>query len=260
MDIKETVKQKYGQIAVLNNTAECGCGCGCGDGTVGILMNDDYSAQQGYVPDADLSLGCGLPTQYLDVKEGATALDLGCGAGNDTFILSSIVGKSGRAIGLDMTPQMIEKAIENKRKTGIQNVEFVLGDIEKMPLENDTIDAVTSNCVINLVPDKRRAYSEIFRVLKSGGNFCFSDVVLEGELPKKFSDVVELYVGCVAGALQKDEYIEIIKNAGFERFEIVKEKRIETSRETLIKFISEEDLEEFSNFKILSITFKAYKP
>lgn len=258
MDIKETVKRKYGEIAVLNNST--GCGCGCGDGTTGIMMNDDYSSQKGYVQEADLSLGCGLPTQYLDIKEGATALDLGAGAGNDTFILSAIVGKSGRAIGLDMTPEMIEKANANKRKTGIENVEFILGDIENMPIENDTIDAVTSNCVINLVPDKARAYSEIYRVLKTGGSFCFSDVVLEGELPEKFSNVVELYVGCVSGAMQKEAYLDIIKNAGFERLEIVKERKIDIARETLEKYISPEDVGEFEKTKILSITFKAFKP
>src|SRR5690606_33346771 len=217
-DLKEMVKEKYTQIAVqskeANESSCCGAGGSCGSVDY-TIFSDDYSSLKGYNKDADLGLGCGLPTAFALIKEGDTVVDLGSGAGNDCFVAREIAGETGEVIGIDMTEVMIEKAKANAKKLGFTNVHFRLGDIEDMPLASNRADVVVSNCVMNLVPDKEKAFRETFRILKPGGHFSISDVVLEGELPQELSKEAEMYAGCVSGALQKSEYLEIIEKAGF---------------------------------------------
>lgn len=265
-EIKSIVKEKYAQIA--NKDSAPGC-CGptscCGSpGTENIdytVFQDDYSGEKGYVPDADLGLGCGIPTQYADIKEGDVVIDLGSGAGNDVFVARSFVGETGKVIGLDMTGEMIQKALHNNSKLGYSNVEFKLGDIEDMPIESNTADVVISNCVLNLVPDKQKAFSEIFRVLKPGAHFCVSDVVVAGQITEELRKSAELYAGCVSGALQQEEYLKIIGETGFKNVEVKKSKRIELPESILREFLSEKGIKEYKqNLKgIFSITVVGYK-
>ena len=262
--LKEMVKEKYGQIAEqsksLNEGSCCGATGGCGpvDYTV---MADDYSKLEGYAADADLGLGCGLPTEHALIKEGDTVVDLGSGAGNDCFVARSMTGGSGKVIGVDFTEKMVEKAIANASKLGYGNVEFRLGDIENLPLAGGIADVVVSNCVLNLVPDKKRAFAETFRVLKTGGHFSVSDIVLAGKLPLGLQKSAELYAGCVSGAIQKAEYLSIIKEAGFENILVQKEKRITLPDEILSSYLSASEMEEFKtgNTGIFSITVYAEK-
>ncbi len=256
-EIKETVKKAYTKVLTERNSGCCGTDC-CSSGD---NMADDYSKLKGYVAEADYGLGCGIPTEFANIKEGDTVLDLGSGAGNDVFIASKTVGEQGKVIGLDMTKAMIEKANENKRKLGFTNVEFRFGEIEDMPVENDSIDVVLSNCVLNLVPDKSKAFSEIHRVLKKNGHFTISDIVLSSELPDKIKKAAEMYAGCVAGALEKNDYLNTIKSTGFKEVKILKEKTIEISDESMLKFISEDELEEYKNKgnRIISITVNGIK-
>lgn len=258
-DLKQIVKEKYGSIA-SQSSAGCGCGCSCGDEDY-TIFSDKYDQLQGYAQDADLGLGCGLPTEYASIKPGDHVLDLGSGAGNDCFVARAMVGDSGHVTGLDFTQEMIEKAEMNNLKLGYKNIDFILGDIEQMPLQDDSYDVVISNCVINLVPDKSKAFAEINRVLKPGAHFCISDVVLSGQLTPKLQEAAELYAGCVSGALQKDEYLEIIKSSGFNGIEIRKEKKIEISDSMLLKYLTQVELDEFhkDNIGIFSITVVAKK-
>lgn len=262
-EIKEVVRKKYAEIAVSNTN--CGCSC-CGtDGGATFdytVMSDDYSKLEGYVPDADLGLGCGLPTEFAGIKEGDTVLDLGSGAGNDVFIARSVVGPTGKVIGIDFTDEMINQARINGDKTGYKNVEFRKGDIENMPIGACTIDVVVSNCVLNLVPDKNKAFSEMFRVIKSGGHFSVSDIVIEGVLPDSLKNAAAMYTGCVAGALQRDEYLNIIKDTGFVDISTPKVKQINIPDEIMLSVISPEELTNYKNsgVKILSVTVNAYKP
>ena len=243
-EMKNVVKQKYAEIAVKNTG--CGCGCGSKDNVVDYTsFQDDYSKYEGYVADADMGLGCGIPTEHAGIAEGNTVLDLGCGAGNDVFVAQAKVGKTGKVIGVDMTQEMIDKANLNKEKLGISNVEFKLGEIEQLPIEQEVIDVVLSNCVLNLVPDKQAAFSEIFRVLKSGAHFCISDIVLVGDLPKGLKESAEMYAGCVSGALQKEDYLGIIEQTGFNNIEIKKSKAIELPVEILGKYLNNEEIVEF---------------
>jgi len=258
--IKEIVKEKYGEIA--KESSDCGCGCCCGSQTLEInMIGDSYDKIRGYVPDADLGLGCGVPTEYAGIRDGDTVLDLGSGAGNDVFIARSITGESGEVIGVDMTEAMIKKANENKEKLGYKNVEFRLGEIENLPIESETVDVVLSNCVLNLVPDKERAFSEIFRVLKPGAHLCISDVVIQGEMPEGLQKSAEMYTGCIAGALQQEQYINLIKERGFKNAEIVQTKEILLSRALLLKHMSPEEAKAGLNynFGIYSITVKGKK-
>ncbi|MBT8378289.1 MAG: arsenite methyltransferase [Ignavibacteria bacterium] len=259
-EIKKVVKEKYGEIAAKQQK---GCGC-CGDTNKIIdysIFQDDYTKLEGYVADADLGLGCGIPTEFAGINNGDTVVDLGSGAGNDAFVARSFVGEKGKVIGLDFTQEMIDKANTNKAKVGFKNVEFKLGEIENMPLGNDAVDVVISNCVLNLVPDKGKAFKEIHRVLKSGAHFCVSDIVLKGELPAGLKKSAEMYAGCVAGALQQDDYLDAISNAGFENVEIKKTKVIELPDDVLKEFLSESDMENFKtkNVGIFSITVVGYK-
>lgn len=263
--LKQLVKEKYGQIAEQSkaeNESSC-CGATCGCATVDYtLMADDYSQLNGYVADADLGLGCGLPTEFAQIKEGDTVVDLGSGAGNDAFVARSIVGEKGKVIGIDFTDKMIERARANAKKLNFRNVEFRQGDIENMPLAGNSADVVVSNCVLNLVPDKKQAFAETFRVLKKGGHFSVSDIVLVGDLPEGLQKSAEMYAGCVSGAIQKMEYLSIIKEAGFNKIDIQKEKRITLPDEILKEYLSPKEMEDFKigNTGIFSITVYAEKP
>ncbi len=263
-NIKKIVKDKYAGIAKQkNNSQKCrGLTSCCDSSNVDYSMfNDDYSNLRGYNADADLGLGCGIPTEYAQIKKGDTVLDLGSGAGNDVFVTRQIVGEKGKVIGLDMTEEMIDKAIINNRKLGYKNVEFILGDIEEMPVENQSIDVVVSNCVLNLVPNKMKAFSEIFRVLKSDGHFCISDIVIRGKLTDELRKSAELYAGCVSGALEEDDYLKIIKNSGFNKIETQKRKRVEIPETILNEYLSNEGIEDFKKdiIGIFSITVVGYK-
>lgn len=261
-ELKQIVKEKYGQIAKANNVSGCSCGCGATENAVDFsIMKDDYSNVQGYVKEADLNLGCGLPTEYAGIKVGDTVVDLGSGAGNDVFIASSIVGETGKVIGIDMTEEMLEKASRNNQKLGYKNVEFKLGEIENMPLENQFADVVVSNCVLNLVPNKEKSFAEIYRILKPGTHFCVSDIVIKGKMTPELQKSAELYAGCVSGAIEEKEYLQIINNAGFTNVEIKKSKKIELPEEVLKLYLSAEGLKEYyENLKgIVSITVVGYK-
>jgi SAM-dependent methyltransferase len=259
-EIKESVKEKYGEIAVKSQ----GCGCGCDENAkiVGYtVLQDEYDNQKGYVPEADLKLGCGMPTEYAGIKEGDTVIDLGSGAGNDIFVARALVGENGKAIGIDFTPEMIAKAEKNKSKLGYTNVEFKLGEIEAIPLNENIADVVVSNCVLNLVPNKVKAFSEMNRIIKKGGHFCVSDIVIKGQLPTELQKSAEMYAGCVAGAIQQDEYINLIKAAGFVNVEIKKTKVTVLPDEVLAPYLTVEKIKEFrsSPFGIFSITVVGYK-
>jgi len=257
--MKHIVKEKYGEIAKKSASGQSAC---CGSGQKVVVMTEDYSTLAGYEADADLGLGCGIPTDVANIARGETVLDLGCGAGNDVFVARSIVGEQGKVIGVDMTPAMIERAESNRKKLGFANVEFRLGDIENLPVESNSIDVVVSNCVLNLVPDKSEAFAEIFRVLKPGGRLAISDIVTRGELPKKVRTAAELYVGCIAGAMPKDQYMKVIEDLGFADSFVQKEHTINLPDELLLQYISKEEISEFraSKSEVLSITVSAKKP
>lgn len=262
-DLKFVVRKKYGNIASQSNILSQSSCCGkkaCGD-TDYSVFNDDYSKMKGYNPDADLNLGCGIPTEFAGILAGDSVLDLGSGAGNDCFVARSIVGETGKVTGLDFTEEMMEKANRNLEKAGFKNVEFIQGDIENMPLPNNSFDVVISNCVLNLVPDKEKAFSEIHRVLKTAGHFCISDVVLRGNLPTSLQKDAEMYAGCVSGALQKKDYLAIIQNQGFSEIKIHKEKKIVIPDTVLTNYLSEKELVDFkkSRIGIYSITVTANK-
>lgn len=264
-DIKTVVRGKYGQIAVQSDeSASVGCCCGpssscCGPGYT--VFSESYGTLDGYNAEADLGLGCGIPTDYAGIKNGDSVLDLGSGAGNDCFVARALVGDEGRVTGLDFTEKMIEKARNNASKLGFENVEFVYGDIEEMPLESGAFDVVISNCVLNLVPDKRKAFSEIFRVLKPGGHFSVSDVVISGNLPDKLKEDAEMYAGCVSGAVQIEDYLDMIQDAGFKDVKIQKQRNIELPETLLGSYLSDNEIETFrkGNTGISSITVTAGK-
>lgn len=264
--IKEVVRQKYGAIAEQPEADGC-CGptsC-CGpeiDANVPIVMAQDYQQLSGYVADADLGLGCGLPTQFAQIKPGDTVVDLGSGAGNDCFVARAETGETGRVIGLDMTPAMIDRARKNTKALGYANVEFVYGDIEDMPLPENLADVVVSNCVMNLVPDKQKAFAETFRILKPGGHFSISDIVLKGELPGSLQRDAEMYVGCVSGAVQKNAYLQLVQDAGFTNIQVQKEREITLPDSVLQNYLSADEITDYrqQDKGIYSVTVFAQKP
>ncbi|HSW67440.1 MAG TPA: arsenite methyltransferase [Bacteroidales bacterium] len=262
--IKELVKQKYSKIALQDKEANQSSCCGSGGCSTEVynIMTDDYSILSGYNPDADLGLGCGLPTIFAKIRKGDTVIDLGSGAGNDCFIARNETGEDGRVIGVDFTPEMINKARSNALKLGFTNVEFRQGDIENMPVSANMADVIVSNCVLNLVPNKDKAFKEIFRVLKPGGHLSISDVVLIGNLPEALRDDADMYAGCVAGAIQKDEYLSLIKANGFINITLQKEKPITIPDDILKNYLSEEKLNSYKTGSsgIFSITVYAEKP
>lgn len=264
--IKELVKEKYTAIAeqslTQNATSCCGATSSCCRDEVYNIMSDDYTKLEGYNADADLGLGCGLPTEFAKIKAGDTVIDLGSGAGNDAFIARKIVGETGKVMGIDFTEAMISKARANAEKLGFNNVEFRLGDIDDMPVTGNYADVIVSNCVLNLVPNKHKVISEIFRVLKPGAHFSISDIVLEGALPSKWKEVAELYAGCVSGAIQKQVYLEMIEAAGFKNISLQKEKEIIIPDDILKNYLSDAEIADYKEgaTKITSITVYAEKP
>ncbi len=262
--IKKMVREKYSEIALQDKTTNASscCGSGCCSTELYNIMTDDYSTLEGYVQDADLGLGCGLPTQFAKIRKGDVVIDLGSGAGNDCFIARNETGEAGKVIGIDMTETMISLATKNAAQLNYQNVEFRLGEIEDLPVRDAAADVVISNCVLNLVPDKQKAFSEIYRVLKAGGHFSISDIVLEGELPAKIKQAAEMYAGCVAGAIQKQDYLKIINDLGFRNTTLQKEKVIIVPDDILSAYLTEEEitLNKESGTGIYSITVYAEKP
>ena len=263
-EIKEMVKQKYSEIALqdkeVNQSSCCGAG-GCSTEVYNI-MSDDYTNMKGYNAEADLGLGCGLPTEFAKIKKGNTVIDLGSGAGNDCFVARNETGQDGKVIGIDFTPAMIEKANANAEKLGFKNVEFRQGDIENMPVSSNVADVIISNCVLNLVPNKNGVFKEIYRVLKPGGHFSISDVVLVGNLPDVLLKDAEMYAGCVSGASQKEEYLKLINENGFSNIVIQKEKPVVIPDDILSNYLNEVELQNFKagDTGIFSITVYAEKP
>ncbi len=262
--LKELVKEKYGEIAEQSrsqNASSC-CGSGCCSDEVYNLMADDYTKLEGYAADADLGLGCGLPTEFAKIKQGDTVIDLGSGAGNDCFVARAVTGEKGKVIGIDFTEKMIEKARTNAEKLNYHNVEFRFGDIEHMPVSSGVADVVVSNCVLNLVPNKFNVLKEVYRVLKPGGHFSISDIVLEGELPAKLKEAAEMYAGCISGAIQKEVYLELINATGFTNVVVQKEKNILLPDDILLNYFSQQEIDLFRNSSsgICSITVYAEKP
>jgi SAM-dependent methyltransferase len=263
-DLKEIVRQKYSEIALQDKATNASSCCGAGGCSTEVynIMSDDYTTLEGYNADADLGLGCGLPTQFAKIRPGDTVIDLGSGAGNDCFVARAETGVNGKVIGIDFTTAMIEKARANADKLGFNNVEFRQGDIEKMPVTSNMADVIVSNCVLNLVPNKDGVFKEIYRVLKPGGHFSISDVVLVGALPDALRKDAEMYAGCVAGAIQKDVYMELINHNGFQNITIQKEKPIVIPDDILVNYLNEKEMQDFKkgDTGIFSVTVFAQKP
>lgn len=259
-EIKEMVKQKYSKIALQDQETNASSCCGSGGCSTEVynIMSDEYDHLEGYSADADLKLGCGLPTEFAKIKVGDTVVDLGSGAGNDCFIARHETGDSGKVIGIDFTEAMVEKARANADKLGYNNVEFRLGDIENIPITADVADVVVSNCVMNLVPDKPKAFKEVHRILKTGGHFSISDIVLTGDLPEKIKNAAEMYAGCVASAIQKEEYLQIIKNAGFKNIAIQTEKPIIIPDDILKNYLNEEEIKVYKSNKNIIFSISVY--
>ena len=262
-EIKEMVKQKYAEIALQNQETNASSCCGSGGCSTEVynIMTDDYDHLEGYNPDADLKLGCGLPTEFAKIKKGDYVVDLGSGAGNDCFVARAEAGESGKVVGIDFTPEMIEKARNNADKLGFNNVEFRLGDIENIPLMSNVADVVVSNCVMNLVPNKTKAFAEVQRILKPTGHFSISDIVLVGDLPEKIKNAAEMYAGCVASAIQMEEYLKIIENSGFKNITLQKKKPIIVPDDILKNYLTDEEIQQYkdSSTRIYSITVYAEK-
>lgn len=248
-EVKEYVKKSYGEIAL--NAGSCGssCGCGCGPSSTDTALQIGYSKTElGDIPEAaNMGLGCGNPTGLASLKEGETVLDLGSGGGIDAFLAAKKVGETGNVIGVDMTKEMIQKAKDNAQKFGYKNVEFRLGEIENLPVEDNSIDVIISNCVINLAPDKEKVFGEAYRVLKPNGRILISDIVTEGDLPEEIQKSISAWAGCVAGAQEKNQYLDTIRNAGFNKVNIVSEKSMALDISTELKG------------KITSVQVEAYK-
>jgi SAM-dependent methyltransferase len=263
--LKELVRDTYTTVAdqsrEVNAASCCGSGC-CSPLDDAAIMADDYSNLAGYVPDADLGLGCGLPTQFAQIKPGDTVVDLGSGAGNDCFVARHETGPTGKVIGIDFTPAMIHRARRNADTLGFNNVEFREGDIEQMPVADNIADVVVSNCVLNLVPNKARVLAEIARILKPGGHFSISDIVLQGDLPAGLRQAAELYAGCVSGAIQHEEYLRLIQEAGFVQITIQKSKPINLPDSLLANYLSEAEIARYrqGGVGIVSVTVYAEKP
>ena len=262
-EIKEMVKQKYAEIALQNQDTNASSCCGSGGCSTEVynIMTDDYDHLEGYNPDADLKLGCGLPTEFAKIKKGDYVVDLGSGAGNDCFVARSETSETGKVVGIDFTPEMIEKARNNADKLGFNNVEFRLGDIENIPLMSNVADVVVSNCVMNLVPNKPKAFAEVQRILKPTGHFSISDIVLVGDLPEKIKNAAEMYAGCVASAIQMEDYLKIIENSGFKNITLQKKKPIIVPDDILKNYLNEEEIQQYkdSTTRIYSITVYAEK-
>jgi arsenite methyltransferase len=260
--LKEIVKKQYSEIALQSKDQNATSCCGAGSCGTSNVMCEDYDHLPGYNPDANLGLGCGLPTEFAHIKPGDTVVDLGSGAGNDCFVARELTGEKGEVIGIDMTPAMIEKARENAAKRGFDNVQFRLGDIEDIPLSSKRADVVVSNCVMNLVPDKAKAFAEVFRILKPKGHFSISDIVLKGELPEAIQKEAEMYAGCVSGAVKKGDYLGLISEQGFVNITVQKEREIILPDEILQNYLNADELKAFkeNGMGIFSVTVYAERP
>jgi SAM-dependent methyltransferase len=262
-EIKDMVRQRYEKVALQNKALNASSCCGTTDSSTEIynIMAEEYDTLKGYDSNADLGLGCGLPTQFAQIKKGDIVLDLGSGAGNDCFVARHETGETGKVIGIDFSPAMLKKARQNADKLGYNNVEFREGDIETMPISDNSVDVIVSNCVLNLVPNKKAVFAEMYRTLKDNGHFSISDIVLLGELPKALQQDAEMYAGCVSGAIQKEDYLNFIKEVGFENVILQKEKAIFIPNDILQKYLSESEINNFRNGKtgIFSITVFAQK-
>ena len=263
-EIKEMVRQKYSDIALQDKTTNSASCCGAGGCSTEVynIMSEEYNELDGYNPDADLGLGCGLPTRFAKIQKGDTVIDLGSGAGNDCFVARAETGETGKIIGVDFTEAMINKARLNAEKLGFNNVEFRQGDIENMPLSANMADVIVSNCVLNLIPNKQAVFSEIYRVLKRGGHFSISDIVLTGILPEKIRAAAEMYAGCVASAIEKEEYLGYIAKTGFMNMTIQKEKPVIVPDDILKNYLTDEEIARHKSKGeiIWSITVYAEKP
>lgn len=263
-ETRALVRERYAAVA-RGEGGCCGSSCGCGEAmapdgldTIGAA----YEGVAGHVAEADLHLGCGVPTRHAALKPGERVLDLGSGAGNDAFIARHEVGAGGHVLGVDMTAGMIAKARANTAKLGFENVEFREGQLEDLPVEAASIDVVISNCVLNLVPDKGRAFAEMFRVLRPGGRFCISDIVATEELPPAVREVAALHVGCVAGAMAEAEYVALLRATGFEGVHFAEEKPIRLSDQALAAHMSTAEIAAFraSGIRIKSVTVRGTRP
>ena len=243
-ELKKMVKEKYSEIATTSDKKSC---CGTENISGYEILRDEYLNLDGYVKEADLKLGCGVPTELAEIRKGDTIIDLGSGAGNDVFIARAIVGEEGKVIGLDFTEEMINKANRNKEKLGYGNIEFKLGEIENMPIDSETADVVISNCVLNLVPDKKKAFSEIYRILKPGAHFCVSDIVLKGNMNEEFKKSASLFAGCISGAIDQEEYLNIIKDTGFKDIEIKRIQPTPLPDSLLEEYLNSEEIKSFKN-------------
>ncbi len=260
-ELKKIVRDKYSGIALASEEqgAGCGCSCGCSDSLDYSIFAEDYSKLDGYAPEADLQLGCGMPTEYAAIQKGDTVVDLGSGAGNDCFVALRETGMDGKVIGVDMSGPMVDKARRNADKLNVKNVEFLHGEIESTPLPSETANVVISNCVLNLVPDKLAAFRETHRILKAGGHFAVSDIVLNGELPEELLKDAEMYAGCVAGALQEQDYLDTISAAGFREISVLKKRKLDLPAELLDSYGARELLQGDAGPGIFSITVRANK-
>jgi SAM-dependent methyltransferase len=270
--LREAVRAKYAAIASSDTSGGddstddecCGPSCGCTSGDdsgVSSMIGDEYDGVEGYVAEADLKLGCGVPTDLADLQPGEIVLDLGSGAGLDAFVARRIVGAEGRVEGVDVTPEMVEKARANAKDLGYDNVYFHEGAIEDLPIDDARFDVALSNCVLNLVPDKARAFREMHRILRAGGRFCISDIVVKGDLPDSIRRSAELYAGCVAGAMEREAYLDGLRKAGFSAVEIVRERAIDVPEEVLAEAASKEEIQPFrESGGLLSVTVRGQKP
>ncbi len=260
--MKTSVREKYAEIALQSKASNEQSCCGVGEPGTYTIMADSYQTLKGYNPEADLGLGCGLPTEFARIQAGDTVLDLGSGAGNDCFVARAETGPGGKVLGVDFTPEMIRRARINAEKLGYNNVEFRQGDIEELPVTDGSVDVVVSNCVLNLVPDKPKVFAEIMRVLRPGGHFSISDVVLAGDLPDSLRESAEMYAGCVSGAIQMDAYLNMIETAGFGGITVQKQKPILIPDHILLEHLTQAQLQDFlaSGTGIFSITVYAEKP
>jgi SAM-dependent methyltransferase len=258
--LRDAVRTKYAAIARGDDAGNGSCCDASADDAVTDMIGDAYDTVDGYVADADLQLGCGVPTEHAGFETGQTVVDLGSGAGLDAFVARRIVGDTGRVIGVDFAPEMVAKARANAENLGVENVQFVEGDIENLPLDATTADVVLSNCVLNLVPDKAQAFAEIARILRPGGHFCVSDIVAHGTVPDAIRRSAELHAGCVAGALDEDEYLGLIETTGFVDVEVPTRRRIEIPDEVLPADLSASERAAFDDGGLWSITVRATKP
>jgi SAM-dependent methyltransferase len=263
-EIKKTVQERFHhELTYKDDYMEEGCGCGSGCGCSSYADTaENYTELEGYHPHADLGLGCGLPTEFIDIREGDTVVDLGCGAGNDCFVARERTGLTGKVIGVDITESMIERARKNAEMAGYNNVEFRLGDVENLPVSDQTANAVICNCVLNLVPDKSIALLESYRVMKHHGHLSIAEIVVIGNMPQALKEDAEMYAGCLTGAMAKDDFLRLVEVSGFENVRTADMKPVELPDAMLRSHLSDDQHREYQKgmFGLFTITATADKP